>query len=87
MDLESDELTDAERRLVDAARTGKRCDFAEGAKIDPAEMRSWGVKRAIRAEVLHSLLSSGSVELRGAVITASLTWRRQGSGRLLCRSA
>ncbi|HEX6468397.1 MAG TPA: hypothetical protein VF069_04825 [Streptosporangiaceae bacterium] len=79
-----DELSTAERRLLDAVATGIVADVRAGdpALDDPAGGAAWGAERTVRAELLVELLTadgaSGSgaapraVRLRGARVTGTL---------------
>ena len=77
-------LSDAERRLLDAVRSGTQCDFSDGRTIRPSDMEYWGEERTIRAAVLKALLTgdggewgigagrAAAVDLRGAVVSGDL---------------
>jgi hypothetical protein len=82
--VDVDSLTEAEQRLIDAVKTGSRCDFAEGEEIQPGDMAHWGPERTIRAAVLKSLVTedrsrwdlgpdAAEASVRGAVVSDDLT--------------
>ncbi len=76
-----EDLTDAERRLIQQARDGEVADYSDSdkSKNDPAQGNDWGVERTIRARVVLSLAAGDNrqvhfqgVRLRGAKITGAL---------------
>jgi hypothetical protein len=82
--VDVDSLNDAERRLIEAVKTGSLCDFSEGEEIHASEMAAWGAERTIRADVLKSLLTGGAadwnvgpnataVDLCGAIVSGNLS--------------
>ncbi len=72
-----EELTECERRLLEAA--GALVDVREGdpRRDDPAHAEGWGAERTVRAEFLRDLLTNPArgiraLRLRGARITETL---------------
>lgn len=57
--MEINDLTPAERRVVEAFPRGEGVDFREGAGDEPGPGASWGPERTVRAEVLRALLVDG----------------------------
>ncbi|MEU9374030.1 oxidoreductase [Streptomyces sp. NPDC048255] len=77
------DLTDAERRMWEAFRTGAVCDLSvrRADRDDPHADRVWGPERSVRAQVVALLLLHGpppvpgrvaSLKLRGTRITGRL---------------
>jgi hypothetical protein len=60
------ELSDAERKLVEAARKGEvaNCAVGQSDVDDPAKGFEWGEDRTIRAEVIYDLATGGNQEWR-----------------------
>src|SRR5664280_2287400 len=79
-----DDLWPAERRLLEAVRSGQPCDLTGGESVSAEQMTSWGSNRTVRGPLLRQLLivpasaglvpASTLVDLRGAVVdTLDLT--------------
>ncbi|MGA9723129.1 MAG: hypothetical protein WBQ86_11785, partial [Candidatus Binatus sp.] len=58
------ELTEAERRLVEAAKKGELADYSAQASDDniPAKGQKWDDSRTIRAETIYQLLTGSKPE-------------------------
>lgn len=73
--LDERDLTDCEKRLWRAARTGELVDLRTGSTEDdsPSSGAGWGPERTVRSDVLYQLLVSEppprAVVLRGARIS------------------
>jgi hypothetical protein len=75
-----EELTEPERRVLEATKTGAIVNLGTGNPDldDPAEGHNWGAERQVRAEVLYELLGDlrdckpHAIKLTGARITGSL---------------
>jgi DNA-binding transcriptional ArsR family regulator len=52
-----DDLRPAERRLLQAVRSGQRCDLAEGGPVSAEQMSTWGADRTVRGPQLHQMLT------------------------------
>src|SRR5664280_223270 len=52
-----DDLWPAERRLLEAVRSGQRCDLADGEPVSAEQMSTWGSDRTVRGPRLHRLLT------------------------------
>ncbi|MFD0356353.1 membrane-associated oxidoreductase [Streptomyces sp. NPDC127110] len=78
--MEINDLTPAERRVVDAFPRGEAVDFREGPDETSHDGAAWGPGRTVRAEVLRNLLVGGTadeghvagIKLYGARITGKL---------------
>src|SRR5512134_130792 len=89
--LQECELTDAERRLCTAATAGRVLDLRsrEAGGDDPADGRSWGRERTIRAGLLRQLVRGEepaapqpiAVRVRGARVVGPLSL---GGRTLIC---
>ncbi|MEV6687928.1 oxidoreductase [Streptomyces sp. NPDC051130] len=68
------DLTDAERRMWEAYRTGRTCDLSArvAAQDDPHSGRPWGPERSVRAEVVALLLLHGPPPVPGRVVALKL---------------
>ncbi len=77
------DLTDPERRVVEAAARGDRADFqsSDPQEDDPAKAESWGDDRKVRASVLRwlcvdpavrRLVDPQGIQVRGALIEGDL---------------
>lgn len=95
--LAEDELSEVERRVVAAARTGSPVDLAVGdPDLDnPADGAAWGHQRSVRGELLCELLSgvgqlgqgqARQLRLRGARVVGSFDLEAKVvTGRILLR--
>lgn len=85
--------TDAEQKLINAARDGLPADFssANSGENDPADGAGWGDERTIRAEIIYALATGAcddwpvhpkGIQLAGAKIEGSLNF---GGAEIRCR--